>query len=73
MLEIEGETADVQQHFSTSSSSASASVGYGPFTVTASGARSETKTDSTCEATASGCRFVSPFVSDDRDATDGVA
>ena len=59
VLEIEGETSDIQQHFSTSSTSASASVGFGPFSVSSSASSSNTSTDSTCESTASGCRSVS--------------
>ena len=57
VLEIEGDTSDIQSHFHTSSTSGSASVGWGPFSVTSSFSHTDTQADSTCEATATGCKI----------------
>ena len=57
VLEIDGDTSDIQNHFHTSSTSGSASVGWGPFTVTSNFSHTDTQADSTCEATATGCKI----------------
>ena len=57
VLEIEGETSDIQSHFHTSTTSGSASVGWGPFSVSSSFSHTDTQANSTCEATAGGCRI----------------
>ncbi|KAF9644807.1 hypothetical protein BDM02DRAFT_842383 [Thelephora ganbajun] len=57
VLEIDGETSDIQTHFHTSTTSGSASVGWGPFSVTSSFSHTDTQTSSTCEATATGCKI----------------
>jgi len=57
VLEIDGDTSDIQNHFHTSSTSGSASVGWGPFSVTSSFSHTDTQADSTCEATATGCKI----------------
>ena len=59
VLEIEGDTSDIQSHFHTSSisASASASIGWGPFSVTGGFSHTGTQANSTCEATAAGCRI----------------
>jgi len=57
VLEIEGDTSDIQSHFHTSTTSGSASVGWGPFSVTSSFSHTDTQANSTCEATATGCKI----------------
>jgi hypothetical protein len=57
VLEIEGETSDIQSHFHTSTTTASGSVGWGPFSVSSSYSHTDTQASSSCEATASGCRI----------------
>ena len=57
VLEIEGNMSNIQSHFHTSSTSRSTSVGWGPFCVTSSFSHTDTQPDSTCEATAAGCKI----------------
>ena len=57
VLEVEGDTSDIQSHFHTSTTSGSASVGWGPFSVSSSFSHTDTQANSTCEATAGGCRI----------------
>jgi len=57
VLEIEGETADIQSHFHTSTTSGSAHVGWGPFAVSSSFSHTDTQASSSCEATATGCKI----------------
>jgi hypothetical protein len=57
VLEIEGETADIQSHFHTSTTSGSAHVGWGPFSVSSSFSHTDTQASSSCEATATGCKI----------------
>ncbi|KAF9643167.1 hypothetical protein BDM02DRAFT_1706090, partial [Thelephora ganbajun] len=57
VLEITGETSDIQSHFSTSTTSAGAHIGYGPFSIGGSYSNTSTSASSTCEATANGCRI----------------
>jgi hypothetical protein len=56
VLEITGETSEIQSYLSDSSTKASASVSYGPFSASGSGARASGKSDSSCETTATGCK-----------------
>ncbi|KAF9789309.1 hypothetical protein BJ322DRAFT_530445 [Thelephora terrestris] len=57
VLEIDGETSDIQSHFHTSTTSGSASVGWGPFAVSSSFSHTDTQASSSCEATATGCKI----------------
>jgi len=57
VLEIDGDTSDIQTHFHTSTTSGSASVGWGPFSVSSSFSHTDTQADSTCEATTTGCKI----------------
>ncbi|KAG6908104.1 hypothetical protein DXG01_006142 [Tephrocybe rancida] len=58
VLEITGETTDIQTSFQESSTSASAGFSYGPFlSVSSSYSQSDSSSDATCDATADGCRI----------------
>jgi hypothetical protein len=56
VLEIDGQTSEVQSHFHTSSTSAAANFGWGPFQITGKYSHTNTEATSTCEATATGCK-----------------
>lgn len=56
VLEVEGETADLQSHFESASYAGSVDVGFGPFQVSGSTANTESHASSSSEATASGMR-----------------
>ncbi|KAG6829970.1 hypothetical protein H0H92_002775 [Tricholoma furcatifolium] len=57
ILELTGETTDIQTSFQQSSVSGGGSFGYGPFRVSSSHSRSDSSAEATCEATADGCRI----------------
>ncbi|KAF9646801.1 hypothetical protein BDM02DRAFT_2887822 [Thelephora ganbajun] len=58
VLEITGETVDIQSHFQRSSSSGGSNVGWGPFTIAGGKwSNASTSASSTCEATATGCKI----------------
>ncbi|KAG6827938.1 hypothetical protein H0H92_009872 [Tricholoma furcatifolium] len=57
VLELTGETTDLQTSFQQSSVSGSASFGYGPFRMNASHSQTNSSSEATCEATADGCRI----------------
>jgi len=57
VLEITGETADIQSHFQRSSSSGGGYVGWGPFAIGGKWSNTSTSASSTCEATATGCKI----------------
>jgi hypothetical protein len=61
ILEVEGDTADIQSHFATSTTSGSGSVGWGPFSVSSSYSHTDTQASSSCETTAGGCRCVDDY------------
>jgi hypothetical protein len=56
VMEIKGESSDIQSYFHTSTTSGSASVGWGPFSVSSSFSHTDTQASSSCETTATGCR-----------------
>ena len=58
VLDIKGETSDIQNHFSTSTTSGRTGFGFGPFSFGGSYSRTNTEENSTCETTATGCRSV---------------
>ncbi|KAJ8088470.1 hypothetical protein PM082_022543 [Marasmius tenuissimus] len=57
VLEISGETASIQNHFSTSNST-KRSMNYGPFTVSTDQSSTNSSASTKCEATATGCRII---------------
>ncbi|KAF9642588.1 hypothetical protein BDM02DRAFT_3235284 [Thelephora ganbajun] len=57
VLEITGETSDIQSHFATSTTSAGSYIGYSPFSIGGSYSNTSTSASSTCEATANGCKI----------------
>ncbi|KAF9642626.1 hypothetical protein BDM02DRAFT_3124358 [Thelephora ganbajun] len=57
VLEITGETSDIQSHFATSTTSAGSYIGFGPFSIGGSYSSTSTSASSTCEATANGCKI----------------
>ncbi|KAG6852864.1 hypothetical protein C0991_008499 [Blastosporella zonata] len=58
VLDITGETTDIQTAFQQSSASAGGSFGYGPFSISASHSQSDSSASASCDATADGCRLV---------------
>ncbi|KAG6834904.1 hypothetical protein H0H93_006541 [Arthromyces matolae] len=57
VLELTGETTDVQTNFQESSKSGGGSFGYGPFRISASYSQSDSSASAQCDATADGCRI----------------
>ncbi|KAG6811417.1 hypothetical protein H0H92_007525 [Tricholoma furcatifolium] len=57
VLEITGETTDIQTSFQESALSASGSFGYGPFSISANHSQSDSSASASCDATADGCRI----------------
>jgi hypothetical protein len=59
VMEIEGETSDIQSYFHTSTTSAGVSVGWGPFSIASpSVSHADKQARSSVEATATGCQSV---------------
>ncbi|KAF8288850.1 hypothetical protein DL93DRAFT_2103586 [Clavulina sp. PMI_390] len=56
VLDIQGESSAITQHFNASADAVSGSIGYGPFSVSTSVSHSEEHASSTCTSTATGCR-----------------
>ena len=57
VLEVSGSTSSLQTYMNTTQSSASASVEYGPFSANVKASYSSSSTSSSCQTTASGCRY----------------
>ncbi|KAG6864273.1 hypothetical protein C0991_010910 [Blastosporella zonata] len=57
VLELTGETTDVQTSFQQSSVSGGGSFGYGPFRISSSYSQSDSSSSASCDTTADGCRI----------------
>jgi hypothetical protein len=59
VMDIKGETSDIQSYFHTSSTNANVNVGWGPFSIASpSVSPADRQVRSSVEATATGCRLV---------------
>ena len=56
VLEVEGQTTDIQSHFANSSKSENGDLVWGPFRISGSSTKNSAQSTSLCEATANGCR-----------------